>query len=275
MRTCCYPVLVTGSPTTMNKKYFRDGSPTSLRLAMMGAVASITFAVSVCAQTPGVAETTSSDTPAPANAAASIDVDTFTGPKLKKHYPPTFPLSERMARRDGWVMLYFMIDPQGKAHDIVVSDSTGNKTFERAAIEAVKEWEFEPAMLAGQRVEAAYDIKIIFNLDQDGAKLSFVTAYRDFQLAAQAKDRAAMEAQIARMKVENLYEDAFFHLARYQYAQQWGSEREQLQALTRALAEEQSPVYLPKQAFISALFSRLRLEIKTNELSRALNTWKT
>jgi len=56
---------------------------------------------------------------------------------------PGFPSSER--GREGWVVLISTVDEDGIVVDLGIKDSSGSTAFNEAAIEALREWRFEPA----------------------------------------------------------------------------------------------------------------------------------
>jgi TonB family protein len=52
---------------------------------------------------------------------------------------------------EGFVSVLFVVDPTGKVVNPRIEKST-NPAFERPALDAVRQWKFEPAVRAGQRV---------------------------------------------------------------------------------------------------------------------------
>jgi TonB family protein len=208
----------------------------------------------------------------PADSPTALEV--FKGPQRKRVTPPRYPESERVQGRDGWVNLNFMIDPQGKPYEVMVEDSTGNKVLEKSAIRAAEGWEFEPATLAGKPIDSGYTIKVNFVLSgESGASSGFVKAYKKFLNAAKTADRPKADAAMATMQVRNLYEDAYFNLAQYEYARHWGTQLQQLAAVKRAIAEECTANYLSKEAFLASLQVLLNLQIGANDFAGALQTW--
>jgi hypothetical protein len=92
--------------------------------------------------------------------------------------------------------------------------------------------------------------------------------------AIEAEDRARADEAFSKLKVQNLYEEAYWNLGKYLYHAKWGTEAEQLADLRRAVAGEDSPGYLSKDTFIEALIALLRLELKSQDYGSALITWK-
>jgi hypothetical protein len=159
-----------------------------------------------------------------------------------------------------------------------VAESSGDKAFERASITAMEDSTFEPAKFNGQPVDGSLSLKTVFTQSRQpskGAHPRFLTAYRELGKAIEAKDRIQADAAISKMIVINLYEDAFSNLGKAAYLSVWGTPREQLDALKRAVAHEKCPSYLPKAQFESALENLLRLQVQLNDFGGALATFKT
>lgn len=65
----------------------------------------------------------------------------------------TFPKKASDLGQEGWVRVSFVIDIHGKVVDPIIHDSTGNKLFEKAAINAVSKWQYSPALRNGKPIE--------------------------------------------------------------------------------------------------------------------------
>ena len=83
-------------------------------------------------------------------------------PRLLKRVNPIYPQEAQDAHIQGIVVLEARIETDGKISDVRVIDSIPE--LDDAAIEAVKQWEYEPALLNGQRVPVAMRITIRFTL---------------------------------------------------------------------------------------------------------------
>jgi TonB family protein len=189
---------------------------------------------------------------------------------------PTYPLQQLQEGVEGWINVGFMVDPKGKPYELTVVDaSTDNKGLKKAALDAVEKWTFDPATLNGEPIDSAISRKIVFIIGngEKGANADFVRAYRSYNKAITSKDKVAADAAMKNLKIKNLYEDAFYGLCQYQYARLWGNEEEQLAGVRRAVAREDTAKYLPKDVFLSALQTELRLEAKTQDFASAILTW--
>jgi periplasmic protein TonB len=83
----------------------------------------------------------------------------------KKIFDPDPDYSEeaRKAKYQGTCVLYVVVGPDGKPRDIKVSRTLGLGLDEKA-IEAVKNWRFEPATKDGKPVAVAINIEVTFHL---------------------------------------------------------------------------------------------------------------
>jgi periplasmic protein TonB len=83
----------------------------------------------------------------------------------KELYAPEPEYSEeaRKAKYQGTCVLYLIVGPDGKPRDIRVARSLGLGLDEKA-IEAVRQWKFEPAMKDGKPVAVAINVEVDFRL---------------------------------------------------------------------------------------------------------------
>jgi len=72
-------------------------------------------------------------------------------PRAVYQAAPLYPGEMRGKKTEGCVTLVFIVDATGKVSQPRVEKST-HPAFEKPALEAVKQWKFEPAVKAGQRV---------------------------------------------------------------------------------------------------------------------------
>jgi TonB family protein len=76
---------------------------------------------------------------------------------------PEYSPEARLARLQGTVILSLIVGIDGKAHAIQVARSLGMGLDERA-IEAVRQWRFDPAKKDGKAVPVAVDVEVSFRL---------------------------------------------------------------------------------------------------------------
>lgn len=208
---------------------------------------------------------------------AELALEVFSAPKVRNMAAPRYPRRRARDFREGWVQLNFMVGRDGSPYEIAVTDSTGDAAFEEAAVAAVARSTFEPASLGGEPIDAGHALKIRFSLSEplESARPSFVSRHRALMTAIYAGDRKAADRHLDALEVRNLYEDAYYHLARYFHASRWGQRAEQIQALKRTIAHEREGTYLPEALFVDALASLFSLQVDVQDFGGALETWGT
>jgi len=75
-----------------------------------------------------------------------------------------YPTAAMRARQEGWVVVSFTVDPDGKTSDVKVVESQPRHVFDRAAIDAVERYRFNPAMRDGVAVSSVKQQRIEFKL---------------------------------------------------------------------------------------------------------------
>jgi TonB family protein len=83
-------------------------------------------------------------------------------PVAVKSVKPTYPAEAKEARLQGTVVLEALVDEKGGVADARVVK--GLPQFERAALDAAKQWEFKPATLNGETVPVVVVVELEFNL---------------------------------------------------------------------------------------------------------------
>jgi TonB family protein len=220
---------------------------------------------------PGAGQTSAEPTPEAASK-MPISVEAFRDPRPRNVPRPAYPHEELYKDGEGWVIVSMMVDPKGRPFEVEVDRSSGNKVFEKLAVEAMKRATFEPGSVDGKPVESVYEIKYNFvnQAFTPGARPEFIKAYKSFESAFQANDRAAADAAMQNLKVTTLYEDAHYALALYDYATRWGNGQQQESALWRALGEDEL-LSLETRRFV--LLSNLQLQLKRNDFFEVLGMW--
>jgi TonB family protein len=76
---------------------------------------------------------------------------------------PEYSEEARKAKYQGTVVLWIVVGPDGRVHDMRVSRALGLGLDEKA-LEAVKQWRFEPAHKDGQAVAVQVNVEVNFRL---------------------------------------------------------------------------------------------------------------
>lgn len=78
---------------------------------------------------------------------------------------PAYPAAAAKAKQEGVVTVELVVDAEGRVTSAEVTDST-NPVFDEAAVAAVKQWGFRPALEAGKPVISALTVPVVFRLAQ-------------------------------------------------------------------------------------------------------------
>jgi protein TonB len=76
--------------------------------------------------------------------AVSFAAPAFADLKPTKRVEPEYPADAARSGTTGFVELEYTVDPSGKVASVSVTNAKPARTFEKAAVSAVKQWEFAP-----------------------------------------------------------------------------------------------------------------------------------
>jgi TonB family protein len=168
-----------------------------------------------------------------------------------------------------------MVDSQGKPFEVSVERSSGNKDLERHFVGVWQRVKFKPATVNGNPVESVYE-----TIQSAGVEIwppalhmqpAFVSAYEALQTAIRAKDRAASDAAMTRLKVTTLYEDAFYGLAQFQYTTVWGGDpHQEADVLSQALIDAW---LLPTSGRTALLLGDIQVQLQLRDYFQVLHLW--
>jgi len=138
----------------------------------------LAFVALLLAEAPGA-------TPPPSKAADrchfdpdKIDVQRdIVAPKKVKHVPPVYPQAAKESGKSGTVVVEVVLSPSGKPVKTSIKTSI-DPDLDRAAMEAVQQWEYTPTLVLGQACPTVLDVSVRFTLDEprSDAAPSWMTA---------------------------------------------------------------------------------------------------
>ncbi len=153
---------VFGFEDSLGKPYF-----ISLREEMSGGAAGGVTGGTPSGAKGGVEDGTASEKDIEKFAAGAVKVkDKIQPPKLLTKVNPVYPEEARKAGLQGVVILSARTDVQGRVKDVMILRSV--PALNQAAIDAVKQWVYEPLIIDGAAKEAVFTTTIAFKLN--GAK---------------------------------------------------------------------------------------------------------
>ena len=91
------------------------------------------------------------------------EVDKAPSPTMQ--IPPRYPADMQRDKVEGTVVLLFVLDERGRVKE-VKAEKSSHPSFERPALEAARQWTFEPAVKDGQPVRARMRQPLRFRLNR-------------------------------------------------------------------------------------------------------------
>lgn len=85
----------------------------------------------------------------------------------KREVPAVYPREALLNRTEGWVDLEFTIDENGVPNDIRVKASSPRRVFDDAAVQALRQWRFEPIVTNGTARPRRAVLRMQFRLDSN------------------------------------------------------------------------------------------------------------
>jgi periplasmic protein TonB len=82
----------------------------------------------------------------------------------RRNPKPPYPPAARRRHQEGLVLLSVNVTTQGRANRVVVKQSSGFTLLDEAALQTVRDWEFEPARIGPLAVESEIQVPIRFQL---------------------------------------------------------------------------------------------------------------
>ena len=79
---------------------------------------------------------------------------------------PAYPNRARERGTEGWVDLEFTVAKDGTTRDAMVRAAEPAETFDRAALDAVKRWRYEPRVVNGKVIEQRVETRLRFRLTE-------------------------------------------------------------------------------------------------------------
>ena len=160
---------------------------------------------------------------------------------VERHVLPPYPENERMRGQEGWVVLSYVVNPDGSVADPIVENSSGQAGFERAALKAAAATRYSPATVDGKPVEqCATRVRYLFAIKgvPRGATSRFRSNFKDIRALIDAGALDQAESRIdenLKTGTSNLYEVSRLLLLRYDLCRKQGDKPCQLASLEQAV----------------------------------------
>ena len=207
-------------------------------------------------------------------------VETVTPAKAIEQSPPKFPTIAARNGNEGWVRYSFVVDENGAVVDPVIDDSSGIRSFEKAGLRAIKQWQYSPAIRNGENIEQCRNsVQLDFKLGKTskGGRKRFVREYKKAEEALNSKDIVLAEQLINKMdqgKIWNSYEDTWFWMLKAKLEKAQGNEHAQLNSIRRVGFSGESSKHVGEGNYLALLRQKFNLELKASLFSDALETFE-
>lgn len=83
---------------------------------------------------------------------------------LVEAVPPVYPRNALRKDKEGWVEVEFTVSTDGRTESIQVVNTSDDSTFNKATIQAVSQWQFEPRNYMGQVIAQRVATRVSFKL---------------------------------------------------------------------------------------------------------------
>ena len=101
----------------------------------------------------------------PAPPAPPSDITASQDLSYNSRIQPKYPPQAMRQHHEGTVILMILVGVDGSPKDIKVDKSSGFRELDRAAMEAARQWRFNPTIRNGQKVEGYARVPVNFNLN--------------------------------------------------------------------------------------------------------------
>lgn len=194
---------------------------------------------------------------------------------------PNYPVGALSQRREGWVLVSFIISEQGEVIEPMIEDSSSGD-FDASALRAISRWRYRPATLGGKPVEQSMVQTMIRYkiVEAKGASPRFIKKYRAIARLIDEKNLAEAGPLVQALGEGelNFYEEAWFWWLNYVYLEATGTaEPAPLEeSLRKALgsSQGQDDDYLQPDIFVSASQRLFVLRVRSGDLSGAVTVFE-
>jgi len=93
-------------------------------------------------------------------------ITTKADPNYFQNTPPEYPELAKQMRQEGLVLLSVDVDSQGLPFKVSITQSSGFRLLDQAALRAVSHWKFQPGRVGNVPIESEVTVPVRFRLEQ-------------------------------------------------------------------------------------------------------------
>jgi TonB family protein len=193
-----------------------------------------------------------------------------------KTFAPKYPTAARNQRREGWVVVSFIISEKGRVIEPMIEDSS-DSVFDASALHAIEQWSYKPATLGGKPVEQSVVQRVIrYRMDEaKGPRPRFIEKVRATESLIVAKNftEANQSLQALEQGELNYHESAWLWHLKYVYLEAMGGAEPEalMEAIGKAVGGSgRDDDYLDPDTFLSVSQRLYVLRVLSGDFSGAL-----
>lgn len=227
------------------------------------------------------------------NLLLSQKISTIVDAKPISKFAPKYPINEARRGKEGWVVLSYVVESNGKVSNAIIEDSSGSRGFEKESLKIVKRWEFAPATENGTPItQCKNTVQMDFKMHNIniGVSKKFFKLYQSYLSALKNNNPSEISElldKIANFKIKLGIESYYQQLALAQGAKLNEQPKKQLAHLNRALRFSSEKELLNKEKLTAkqkevrtriekniapVLHQKLVLELEAVQLANAIKT---
>jgi TonB family protein len=216
-----------------------------------------------------------------ANTSSKITTIVDAKPIIKS--APKYPINAARQGAEGWTDVSYIIEPDGSVSNVVIENSSGQKSFDNATINAMKKWQFKPATENGKPIQQCKNsVRMSYAMDNANGAVTrrFKKAYSAIQKALNENDLTSAKEQLKTLKKSKLWrlsESNYLNILSANYAKKIGDKKLELDSLNNmALVTNKFQLKDKKGNLqkLALLQDKFLLEITLNKIENALATFK-
>ena len=198
-------------------------------------------------------------------------------PQKKRN--PRYPVSASRQGKEGWVVLNYMVDPEGNTYEIEATAYAGDRSFVNAAKRAARRYRYTPAHFNGEPMHSGAATRITFRLsrEQVGARPAFVKLYKAFfnqlKVGATTQQINHTYAALTDLGITYLYEVVFLAVVKSAYAERMGDHVRAERNLDRALRYQDDFKVFTTEKFHELQQQLFWHQVKSGSFGDAMKTW--
>tara|TARA_B100001057_G_scaffold270696_1_gene270842 strand:- start:790 stop:1830 length:1041 start_codon:yes stop_codon:yes gene_type:complete len=167
-----------------------------------------------------------------------VNIEGFEHAKPIVKENPSYPRKKQIMGEVGWTIVNYMVDPAGNTYDITVRSSSGDSSFDKAAIKAAEKYRYQPANVDGSPVDSSAATIITFDLSgsENAVSKDFRSYMKLFLTSYSEDDQKRADSRLRKMKrvpAVSHYQLEALAFAEALYQDKWGSKEQALTEFKR------------------------------------------